>query len=122
MIIRIEATHLVCVVDAMDFQRFKIVCDLGRLEYERAKEAAAGLIEFESPDKAWVSAAALEEHVDAPQREIWRPEFDRMIDKARPHWLDQRRPAAHRRSRRMESFGLERLRRCTDALRRRLAP
>jgi hypothetical protein len=98
MIIRIAATHRVCVVDAMDFQRFKIVCDLGRLEYERAKEAATGLIEFESPDKAWVSAAALEEHVDAPQREIWRPEFERMIDKARPHgWIrdDPLRIAAH---------------------------
>jgi len=98
MIIRIQATHDVSVDDAMDFQRFKIVSDVGRSDYERVRGAAAGVIEFESPDKAWVSAAALEERVEVSQREIWRPKFDRMIDQARPHgWIrdDPLRIAAH---------------------------
>jgi hypothetical protein len=98
MIIRIQATHGVCVDDAMDFQRFKILCDVGRSDYGRVKEGAAGVIEFESPDKAWVSAAALEERVEVSQREIWRPKFDRMIEQARAHgWIrdDPLRIAAH---------------------------
>lgn len=98
MIIRIQASYGVCVDDAMDFRRFKIVSDVGRPDYERVKEAAAGVIEFDSPDQAWVSAAALEERVEVSQREIWRPQFDRMIDQARPHgWIrdDPLRIAAH---------------------------
>jgi len=98
MIVRVAADYAVRLHDRDDFKRFKVVVEAPQAAYAQVQQACAGLIEFETPDKGWVAADALQAQVSGAGVPEWKQGFERMMAAARPHgWIKDGplRVAAH---------------------------